>query len=45
MMTMLDARGLACPLPLTLARRRLAELAPGESLRYRFRAERARAAT
>lgn len=32
-MTTIDARGLACPLPLTLARRRLAELEPGEALR------------
>ncbi|MDQ3320258.1 MAG: sulfurtransferase TusA family protein [Actinomycetota bacterium] len=31
-MTTLDARGLACPLPLTLARRRMAELRPGETL-------------
>ena len=31
-MTTLDARGLACPLPLTMAKRRLGELAPGESL-------------
>lgn len=31
-MTTLDARGLACPLPLTMARRRMAELAPGETL-------------
>jgi tRNA 2-thiouridine synthesizing protein A len=30
--TTLDARGLSCPLPLVLARRRLAELAPGERL-------------
>jgi tRNA 2-thiouridine synthesizing protein A len=30
--TTLDARGLACPLPLTLARRRMAELRPGETL-------------
>jgi tRNA 2-thiouridine synthesizing protein A len=29
---MLDARGLACPLPLALAKRRLAELEPGETL-------------
>jgi tRNA 2-thiouridine synthesizing protein A len=28
----LDARGLACPLPLALAKRRMAELAPGEVL-------------
>ena len=32
-MTTLDARGLTCPLPLTLARRRIAELEPGEILR------------
>ena len=31
-MTTLDARGLACPLPLALAKRRLAELPAGESL-------------
>ena len=31
-MTTVDARGLACPLPLTMARRRMAELAPGETL-------------
>jgi tRNA 2-thiouridine synthesizing protein A len=31
--TILDARGLACPLPLTLARRRMAELGPGDTLR------------
>ncbi len=31
-MTTIDARGLACPMPLMLARRRLAELAPGETL-------------
>ena len=31
-MTTLDARGLACPLPLTLARRRMAGLAAGEVL-------------
>jgi tRNA 2-thiouridine synthesizing protein A len=30
--TTVDARGLACPLPLTLARRRLADLEPGETL-------------
>jgi tRNA 2-thiouridine synthesizing protein A len=30
--TTLDARGLACPLPLTLAKRRIAELRPGETL-------------
>jgi len=28
----LDARGLACPLPLALAKRRIAELQPGETL-------------
>ncbi len=28
----MDARGLACPLPLTMAKRRMAELEPGESL-------------
>jgi tRNA 2-thiouridine synthesizing protein A len=27
-----DARGLLCPLPLTMAKRRMAELAPGETL-------------
>lgn len=31
-MTTLDARGLACPLPLTMARRRMADLEPGETL-------------
>lgn len=31
-MTTLDARGLACPMPLLLARRRMAELSPGETL-------------
>ena len=31
-MSTLDVRGLACPLPLTLARRRMAELGPGDSL-------------
>ena len=30
--TLLDARGLSCPLPLLLARRRMAELAAGETL-------------
>jgi TusA-related sulfurtransferase len=30
--TTVDARGLACPLPLTMARRRIAELRPGETL-------------
>ena len=27
-----DARGLACPLPLTMAKRRMAELHPGDAL-------------
>ncbi len=31
-MTTLDARGLACPLPLTMARRRMASLEAGETL-------------
>ena len=31
-MTTLDARGLACPLPLTMAKRRMADLGPGETL-------------
>ena len=31
-MTTVDARGLACPLPLTMAKRRMAELPPGETL-------------
>ena len=31
-MTTVDARGLACPLPLTMAKRALAELGPGEGL-------------
>lgn len=31
-MTTVDARGLACPLPLTMAKRRMAELAAGETL-------------
>jgi tRNA 2-thiouridine synthesizing protein A len=31
--TTLDARGLSCPLPLLLARRRMAELGSGETLR------------
>ena len=31
-MTTLDARGLLCPLPLTLAKRRMAELGAGETL-------------
>jgi len=30
--TTVDARGLACPLPLTMAKRRMAALAPGETL-------------
>jgi tRNA 2-thiouridine synthesizing protein A len=30
--TTVDARGLACPLPLTMAKRRMAALAPGEML-------------
>jgi tRNA 2-thiouridine synthesizing protein A len=30
--TIVDARGLLCPLPLTMARRRMAELARGETL-------------
>jgi tRNA 2-thiouridine synthesizing protein A len=30
--TTVDARGLLCPLPLTMARRRMASLAPGETL-------------
>jgi tRNA 2-thiouridine synthesizing protein A len=30
--TTLDARGLACPLPLTMAKRKLAELEPGGTL-------------
>jgi tRNA 2-thiouridine synthesizing protein A len=30
--TILDARGLLCPVPLTMAKRRMAELAPGEML-------------
>jgi tRNA 2-thiouridine synthesizing protein A len=30
--TTVDARGLACPLPLTLAKRRMAELDPGATL-------------
>jgi tRNA 2-thiouridine synthesizing protein A len=30
--TTLDARGLACPVPLLLARGRMAELAPGQTL-------------
>ena len=31
-MTTVDARGLACPLPLTMAMRRMADLGPGETL-------------
>ncbi|HEX8075793.1 MAG TPA: sulfurtransferase TusA family protein [Thermoleophilaceae bacterium] len=31
-MTTVDARGLACPLPLALAKRRMDELEPGETL-------------
>ncbi|MEA2467968.1 MAG: tRNA 2-thiouridine synthesizing protein [Thermoleophilaceae bacterium] len=31
-MTTVDARGLACPLPLTMAKGRMASLAPGEAL-------------
>ncbi len=31
-MTTLDARGLACPLPLAMAKRRMASLEPGETL-------------
>ena len=31
-MTTVDARGLACPLPLTMAMRRMASLEPGETL-------------
>jgi tRNA 2-thiouridine synthesizing protein A len=30
--TTVDARGLACPLPLTMAKRRMAELRDGETL-------------
>jgi tRNA 2-thiouridine synthesizing protein A len=30
--TTVDARGLACPLPLTMAKRGMAELAPGDLL-------------
>jgi tRNA 2-thiouridine synthesizing protein A len=30
--TIVDARGLLCPLPLTMARRRMEELEPGETL-------------
>ena len=31
-MNTLDARGMACPMPLMAARRRMAELSPGETL-------------
>ena len=31
-MTTVDARGLLCPLPLTMAKQRMAELAAGETL-------------
>ena len=31
-MTTVDARGLACPLPLAMAKRRMTELEPGETL-------------
>lgn len=31
-MTTVDARGLACPLPLTMAKRRMTALSPGEQL-------------
>ena len=31
-MTTVDARGLACPLPLTMAMRRMVSLEPGETL-------------
>ncbi|MBA2581556.1 MAG: sulfurtransferase TusA family protein [Thermoleophilaceae bacterium] len=31
-MTTVDARGLLCPLPLTMAKRRMAELRPGDTL-------------
>ena len=31
-MTTVDARGLACPLPLTMAKRRMASLSRGETL-------------
>lgn len=31
-MTTVDARGLACPLPLAMAKRRMAELGAGETL-------------
>ncbi len=32
MVTTVDARGLACPLPLALAKARMAQVAPGERL-------------
>jgi tRNA 2-thiouridine synthesizing protein A len=31
-LTTVDARGLACPLPLTMAQRRMSSLRPGETL-------------
>ena len=31
-MTIVDARGLLCPLPLTMAKQRMAELAAGDTL-------------
>jgi tRNA 2-thiouridine synthesizing protein A len=31
-LTTVDARGLACPLPLTMAKRRMGPLRPGETL-------------
>lgn len=31
-MTTVDARGLACPLPLAMAKRAMARIAPGEAL-------------
>lgn len=31
-MTTVDARGLACPLPLTMAKRQMADLSAGETL-------------
>ena len=31
-MEVLDARGLACPVPLSMTKLRMAELAPGETL-------------
>jgi tRNA 2-thiouridine synthesizing protein A len=30
--TIVDARGLACPLPLTMAKRKMAQVQPGEAL-------------